>query len=75
MNDAMPRAPTPCADCHLAPGTIRSGDRHRWSCPTMGCWSHGALIHGRTLEEATERWNREQARRAAELAAAEGEAR
>lgn len=67
MNDAMPLAPTPCSDCGLAPGLASFDDRHRWSCPTMGCWSHGALIHGRTLEEATERWNLEQKRRRAEL--------
>ena len=75
MNDAMPLAPTPCSDCGLAPGPIGSGEVHYWECPTPKCPSHFAFTLGRTLEEATENWNREQARRAAELAAAEGEAR
>ena len=67
--------PAPCSDCGLAPGPLGSGAVWYWECSTPQCPSHFAFTLGRTLEEATAKWNREQARRAAELAAAGSEAR
>ena len=70
--------PAPCADCGLAPGPLGKGPLSKleyWTCKNRDCPSHYQFSEGRTLEEATRNWNAEQARRAAELAAAEGEAR